>query len=54
VNGYVVFKDTGIKFKLEPIVSVKLGEEQFAESDDRALLSRLNFKRAVTKIIIKI
>lgn len=54
VNGYVVFKETGIRFKLEPIVCVKLGEEQFAEADDRALLSRLNFKRAVTKIIIKL
>jgi hypothetical protein len=54
VNGYVVFKETGIRFKLEPIVCVKLGEEQFAEEDDRALLSRLNFKRAVTKIIIKL
>ena len=54
VNGYVVFHETGIRFKLEPIVCVKLGEEQFAEEDDRALLSRLNFKRAVTKIIIKL
>jgi hypothetical protein len=35
-------------------VCVKLGEEQFAEDDDRALLSRLNFKRAVTKVIIKL
>ena len=54
VYGFVVLKDTGIRFKLEPIVCVKLGEEQFAEADDRALLSRLNFKRAVTKLIIKI
>jgi hypothetical protein len=27
VNGYVVFKETGIRFKLEPILCVKLGEE---------------------------
>lgn len=33
---------------------VKLGEEQFAEKDDRKLLARLNFKRAVTKIIVKL
>lgn len=33
---------------------VKLGEEQFAEKDDRQLMARLNFKRAVTKIIVKL
>lgn len=54
VDGYIVYEDTGIRCKLDPIVCVKLGEEQFAEKDDVALMSRLNFKRAVTKIIIKI
>jgi hypothetical protein len=43
-----------IKYKLQPILCVKLGEEQFAESDDRKLMARLNFKRAVTRIIVKI
>ena len=33
---------------------MKLGEEQFAEKDDKKLVARLNFKRAVTKIIVKI
>jgi len=39
---------------LIPIVSIKLGEEQFAEPDDKALMARLNLKRAVTKIIVKL
>jgi hypothetical protein len=54
IDGYIVYEDTGIRCKLDPIICVKLGEEQFAEVDDKALMSRLNFKRAVTKIIIKI
>lgn len=54
INGYIVFADTQIQYKLQPIVCVKLGEEQFAEKDDRKLLARLNFKRAVTKIIVKL
>jgi Ca2+/Na+ antiporter len=53
IDGYIVYEDTGIRCKLDPIICVKLGEEQFAETDDKALMSRLNFKRAVTKIIIK-
>jgi len=53
IDGYIVFSNTGIKVKLEPIVCVKLGEEQFAEHDDIQLMSRLRFKRVVTKIIIK-
>jgi hypothetical protein len=31
-----------------------LGEEQFAEKDDSALMARMNFKKAVTKIIVRI
>lgn len=54
VNGYIVFPETGIRVKLEPIICVKLGEEQFAEPDDIQLMSRLRFKRTVTKIIIKL
>lgn len=54
INGYIVFANTNIKYKLQPIVCVKLGEEQFAEKDDRRLMARLNFKRAVTKIIVKL
>lgn len=54
INGYIVFANTNIQYKLQPIVCVKLGEEQFAEKDDRQLMARLNFKRAVTKIIVKI
>lgn len=54
VDGFIVYDETGIRRKLDPIVCVKLGEEQFAEPDDKALMSRLNFKRAVTKIIIKL
>ncbi len=54
IDNYIVFEKTGIRKKLDPIVCVKLGEEQFAEPDDYALMSRLNFKRAVTKIIIKL
>jgi len=54
VDGHIVYEDTGIRCKLDPIICVKLGEEQFAEPDDKALMSRLNFKRAVTKIIIKL
>lgn len=54
INGYIVFSDTMIQYKLQPIVCVKLGEEQFAEKDDRQLMARLNFKRAVTKIIVKL
>ena len=54
INGHIVFANTMIKYKLQPILCVKLGEEQFAESDDRKLMARLNFKRAVTRIIVKI
>lgn len=54
INGYIVFTDTLIQYKLQPIVCVKLGEEQFADRDDRTLMARLNFKRAVTKIIVKL
>ncbi len=54
INGYIVFTDTLIRYKLQPIVCVKLGEEQFAEKDDRQLMARLNFKRAVTKIVVKL
>jgi len=54
IDGFIVFKDSGIKVRLEPIVCVKLGEEQFAEHDDIQLMSRLRFKRTVTKIIIKL
>lgn len=54
INGYITFDKSGIRRKLRPIISVKLGEEQFAERDDRALTARLNFKKAVTKIIIKL
>jgi hypothetical protein len=53
INGHIVYEETGIRCKLDPIICVKLGEEQFAEPDDKALMARLNFKRAVTKIIIK-
>ena len=49
-----MYEDTGIRVKLQPIVCVKLGEEQFAEADDKALCARMNFKRSVTKIIIKL
>lgn len=35
INGHIVFTDTLIRYKLQPIVCVKLGEEQFAEKDDR-------------------
>lgn len=34
IDGYISYTDTGIRVKLEPIVCVKLGEEQFAEPDD--------------------
>lgn len=54
IDNYIVFEKTGVRKKLDPIICVKLGEEQFAEPDDKALMSRLNFKRAVTKIIIKL
>jgi len=54
INGFIVFANTKIQYKLQPIVCVKLGEEQFAEKDDRQLMARLNFKRAVTKIIVKL
>ena len=54
IGNYIVFEKTGVRKKLDPIICVKLGEEQFAEKDDKALMSRLNFKRAVTKIIIKL
>jgi hypothetical protein len=37
-----------------PIVSIKLGEEQFAEPDDKALMARLKLKRAVTYLIVKL
>jgi len=30
-----VFAGTRIQYKLQPIVCVKLGEEQFAEKDDK-------------------
>ena len=53
-KGYIVFGKSGIRRKCKPIVSVKLGEEQFAEPDDTALMARLSFKRAVTKIILRI
>jgi len=53
-DGYILYDESGIRRRLRPIVSVKLGEEQFAESDDKALTARLNFKRAVTKVIIKL
>lgn len=35
INGYIVFANTKIQYKLQPIVCVKLGEEQFAEKDDK-------------------
>jgi hypothetical protein len=54
INGYIVFANTNIQYKLQPIVCVKLGEEQFAEKDDKQLMARLAFKRAVTKIIVKL
>jgi hypothetical protein len=54
VDQHIVYEDTGIRCKLDPIICVKLGEEQFAEPDDKALMSRLNFKRAVAKILIKL
>ena len=53
LEEYIVFPN-GIKKKLLPIVSVRLGEEQYAEPDDRALTARLNFKLAVTKVIKKL
>ena len=54
IDGYIVFEDSLIRRKITPIASVKLGEEQFAERDDKALHARLNLKRAVTKIIIRL
>lgn len=54
INGYIVFTDTEIKYKLQPILCVKLGEEQFAAGADKSMQARLNFKRAVAKIIVKI
>lgn len=30
VNGYIVFRETHIQYKLAPIACVSLGEEQFA------------------------
>jgi len=54
LDGYIVFEDSLIRRKITPIASVKLGEEQFAERDDKALHARLNLKRAVTKIIIRL
>jgi Ca2+/Na+ antiporter len=54
IDGYIVFDDNKIKRKITPISMIKLGEEQFAEEDDKALNARLNMKRAVTKIIIKL
>lgn len=27
INGYIVFAETNIKYRLQPIVCVKLGEE---------------------------
>ena len=54
VDNHIVFKDTGIIRTLVPIVSIKLGEEQFAEPDDKALMARLKLKRAVTYLIVKL
>jgi hypothetical protein len=54
VDNHIVFKDTGIIRTLIPIVSIKLGEEQFAEPDDKALMARLKLKRAVTYLIVKL
>ncbi len=54
IDGYIVYNETHIKYKLHPIVCIKLGEEQFATTDDRHLTARMNFKRAVTQIIVKL
>lgn len=54
IDGYIVFDDSLIKRKIIPIAQVKLGEEQFADRSDKALHARLNFKRAVSKIIIRL
>lgn len=54
MHEYIVFGKSGIRRKCKPIMSVKLGEEQFAQKDDSTLMARLNFKRAVTKIILRI
>lgn len=54
IDGYIVFEDSLIKRKINPVSMIKLGEEQFATPSDKALHARLNMKRAVTKIIIKL
>lgn len=54
IDGYIVFEDSLIKRKIMPIASVKLGEEQFAGRDDKALHARLNLKRAVSRLILRL
>lgn len=54
IDGYIVFEETQIKRKIKPISMIKLGEEQFATAEDKSLNARLNMKRAVIKIIIKL
>lgn len=43
-----------IKYRMKPITRIKIGEERFATHDNKKLMARAKFKRAVIKILTKL
>lgn len=43
-----------IKFKMKPIQKIKIREERFATPDNRELMAKARFKKAVIKILTRI
>ena len=43
-----------IKYRMKPISRIKIGEERFATKENKKLMARAKFKRAVIKILTKL
>lgn len=53
-EGIIIFNESKIKRKITPISMLKLGEEQFADKDDKSLNARFRMKKAVALIIVRL
>lgn len=43
-----------VKYRMKPIIKVKIQDERFATRENRKLMARATFKRAVIKVLTKI
>lgn len=56
-GGQFMAKQNGkniIKYRMKPINRIKIGEERFATHENKRLMARAKFKRAVIKILTKL